>query len=72
MKFPKQAHPGAEAQADARHRLEEARGHQRDMREAVEASKDTSDELSAATDLAAATAEASAREAWAGWTERGY
>lgn len=72
MKFPKQVRPGTEAHADACHQLDEARHHQRHMREALDASRHTPGEQAAVTDLAAATETAAAREAWVSWTERDY
>jgi hypothetical protein len=72
MRFPKESREGTEGHSDARDRLDEARDHQRDLHRALEASKDTPGERAAAADLAAATAQTAAREAWLTWAERDY
>ena len=71
MKFPTDSE-GSEGHADARHRLEKARDHQRDMQDAHETAKDTPKETAAAAKLAAASDKTAAREAWVGWVERDY
>ncbi len=72
MRFPEQGREGTEVHADAVRRVDEARDHQHDMRDAHEASKHTSGEPAAADDLSAASAQTDAREAWLAWVERGY
>jgi hypothetical protein len=72
MRFPEQERVGSEAHRDALHRRDQARDHQRDMRDALAASRGTQGERAATTRLAAATEQTAAREAWVGWIERGY
>jgi hypothetical protein len=72
MRFPEQARKGSEVHADALRRLDDARDHQHDMQDALEASKDASSERAAVTELAAASNKAAACEAWLIWVERGY
>lgn len=69
MRFPNQAREGSDAHADARHRLDDARNHQRAMHDALDGSKDTPGELAAATELTAASEKTAAREAWLTWAE---
>lgn len=72
MGFQDQALGGSEAHTDALRRLDEARDHQHEMQDALDASKETASEDAAATDLAAANEKKAAREAWVTWIERGY
>jgi hypothetical protein len=72
MRFPEHARVGTEAHDQALHRRDVARGHQRDMRDALQASRGTSSERAATTELAAASEQTAAREAWVSWIERGY
>jgi hypothetical protein len=71
MRFPERSREGSDAHTDALRRLERARGDQRRASEDHEASKRTPREPAAAGDLAAAEDQVAAREAWAGWVERG-
>ena len=72
MRFPKQAREGSDAHADALRRLDDARGHERDMHKAHETSRDSAAEPDAAAELSAAADSTAAREAWVAWIERGY
>jgi hypothetical protein len=72
MRFPEQAREGTEAHTDALRRCNQARDHQREMGDALAASKGTANERAASTRLAAATEQTAAREAWVSWIERGY
>jgi hypothetical protein len=58
--------------ADALRRLDAARDHQRDTREALVESLGTDEEPAAESDLAHAKERAAAREAWLVWLERGF
>jgi hypothetical protein len=72
MRFPVQEHVGSAAHRDALRRRDQAREHQRDMRDALEASTGAQDERAATTRLAEASEQTAAREAWVSWIERGY
>jgi hypothetical protein len=72
MRYEEQGREGTEAHSEARRRLDEALGHERDMQEDLDASKGTAGELPAATRLASASDKKAAREAWMAWVERGY
>jgi hypothetical protein len=72
MRFPEPAPEGSAAHVDAVRRLDEAREHQGQKRDALDAARHTERERVAATELAAASQNAAAREAWLVWVERGY
>jgi hypothetical protein len=72
MKFPDESREGSATHAVALRRLDEARAHESDMHDGLQASKDTLRELPAATQLAAASEKTAAREAWVSWIERDY
>jgi hypothetical protein len=72
MRFPEPARDGSAAHVDAVRRLDVAREQQCEKRDALDAARHTEGERAAATELAAASQNAAAREAWLVWVERGY
>jgi hypothetical protein len=72
MSFHDQSRESSDAHSDALRRLEEARGHQYEMQDALGASKGAPSEHAVAVKLAAACETTAAREAWVAWIERGY
>jgi hypothetical protein len=70
MKFPRKASAGADAQADALERLEEARDEQREMGDRRAAARAGPAEEHLSTELKAASEQVAAREAWAEWAAR--
>jgi hypothetical protein len=72
MRFPQPVREGSAAHVDAVRRLGEARDHECDMRDALEASRTPMSERAAARELSAARERTAAREAWVVWVERGF
>jgi hypothetical protein len=72
MSFQDESREGSDAHTDALRRLNEARGHQYEMEDALGASKGAPSEPAAAEKLSAACETSAAREAWVAWIERGY
>ena len=72
MRFSEDGRKGSEAHTEALRRLDDARDHERTMHDAVEATRDSTRQVHAASELAAATDKTAAREAWVTWVERGY
>jgi predicted methyltransferase MtxX (methanogen marker protein 4) len=72
MKFPELSRQGTDAHASAVRRRDAARSEQHLRREVLAAVRGTDEERSATSELAAASQELAAREAWVSWVERGY
>ena len=67
MKFPRTASANADAQTDAKQRLDEARDDERAHAERRDAAEPGPREIQAETELSVATDQVAAREAWAKW-----
>jgi hypothetical protein len=71
MKFPEISRKGDPSHASAIARLTAARREERRLAAAAHAARNSADEAAAQSQLSAAAAEVTAREAWVGWVEHG-